>query len=604
MTVKFRRYKWLNFQRKTLIIYIAIIIIPFAIAFTFFTFETNKEAQTSNINYMNQLNDQISNNINIIMSDINRSSFINIMSKGVEDILQKAYKQTGWEYVMDVDYLNNAARFSSRMNPFILGFTFIGKNGNIYSTARTTKDNQEQVLSFLPKVDEKRGKSYITPVYKAKILSDNEIECISLARMLLHSSSFKGIGFVWIDIDFKRFADEFDKLAKGNNLSYLLIIQGDSIIYRSPYIGNLFGSENEQNIISEINKSWNPTGLNIQKLKVAGKEITFVGKENTTTMWKLIQCSPIDTGWKSTAINIKLFFLTLLIVLAATILTGYFLSVKMSRPINKLHQAMKQIEEHGQLGTIEGEGDRKDEIGMLINSFNRMSVRLQESINKEYVAQLNSRKIEIKMLQAQINPHFLYNTLNLIGSIGRINGMREIYDAAISLSDLFRYNIKGKNIATVRDEIQQINNYIRIQQLRFPDKISIEYYVQDRLFNFKILKFLLQPLVENAIYHGIERKKSKGHIKIFIEEKDEVFDIKIEDDGVGMDEEKLKELNANLDVRDEIQMADDDYGSLGIKNVHYRIQSYYGRQFGLKVFSNEYGGISVKMVIPVIKGDI
>lgn len=363
--------------------------------------------------------------------------------------------------------------------------------------------------------------------------------------------------------------------------------------------GLVFTEKEQNNFIEELNNSANYSGEKVLRFSANNKEYLFVVGENQTTGWKVVQFEPSDVLRKYIIDSIRFYLITMTALFVIAVFVGYFLSIDIVRAINKLHHGMRQVE-NGQFGTITGEENRKDEIGQLIKSFNHMSVRLKESIHKEYIAKMKQKKIEIKMLQAQINPHFLYNTLDLMSSIAELENVGKISMIANSLADMFRYNIKEKDIVKVKDEVKQIQDYIRIQKLRFPKKYVIIYDIEDRLYECRVLKFLLQPIVENAILHGVEKKKDSGTIKIIVKEVNESLTIKIEDNGIGMDNKVVEEINRKLRSYSEEAFKNNQQQNLGLLNVHNRIRDYYGPQYGLTIYSQPDEGTSVEIILPII----
>ena len=590
----------ISFQRKILIFYIAVIILPFSAAFAFVTHKTSNEIKGGHISHMIQLNDQINNSINMVLSDIDRFTFVNILNTDIEQILSKPYQSSNAEYVKDNFYIGNIIRYSTSLNSFVLGITMIGKNGRVYTNIRTTEEAEEQIKGFVSNARLEPDKSYITPVYDG-IVALNTRKVVSVVRILLRSSKMDEIGFICVDMDFNCIREMLDRDSGNDQLNALFICQGEKMIYKPKLKQWEIDDDMQNEITGEINRKWRSTNYNVFDFEYGGGKYLMVGTENPKTGWKIVQCLPLASIQRNISDSIRFYILTLAFVLLVTILIGYLLSVQMAKPISKLSTTMKKIEQEGQLNTIEGEEGRKDEIGQLINSFNRMAIRLQESINKEYVSKVNQKKIEVKMLQAQINPHFLYNTLSLISAIADIEGVDKICSISNSLSDMFRYNIKENSIVKVRDEMEQIKNYICIQQFRFIDMFKVEFDIEEGVCDCLILKFLLQPLVENAIYHGLEQKGEDGLLRIEAKLKDDRLYICIEDNGVGMDEEQVRQLGQKLEERDENFVIQDGIDNLGVMNVHYRIHDYYGSQYGLFFFSKLNIGTTVRLIIPAIK---
>lgn len=598
------RFRLLEVHKHTLVVYISVIVIPFIIAVSIITWKTSNEIKTSKIENIKQLNEQLNNNIDLIMADINRYSYLNTLFYNIEPILRKNINEKESSYVDDLNTLSDIVRYATTLNPYVVGMSIVGKNGMIYSNTRQTQQSYEQLYEFIDRARSSSDNKYISSIYESNVYGQSNKKTITLTRLILDTGFYKEIGAICLDIDYQSIKKEF-VAASGDNADINLIVsQSNNIIYQSALENslNFLRIDDRRELLYLINNSENK---NLIPFKKDGKKYLLFSSVNVDTGWNIIRCLPLYLITNNIYSTIKFFVFVLFIILIFTILTGYYLSIRMSKPINELNKAMKQIEENGNITTIDKYTERRDEIGQLIGSFNRMSTKLKDSIQKEYIARIHSRQSEIKMLQAQINPHFLYNTLNLIGSIAEVNDVDEITRASVSLSKMFRYSIKGKNIVTIRQELEQVDNYIKIQQLRFPNKIDIVYSLNEDVFNYRILKFLIQPLVENSIYHGIEKKQGHGFVKLKVDKQYNLLTIFVEDDGIGMSERKIRLLNEQLSKDNGISEVDEGNASMGIKNVHYRIQSYYGKDYGLSVFTNSMNGITVKLVIPVVaEGDV
>ncbi len=189
-----------------------------------------------------------------------------------------------------------------------------------------------------------------------------------------------------------------------------------------------------------------------------------------------------------------------------------------------------------------------------------------------------------------------------MGAIGDLNNISEIRIISESLADMFRYNIKGSHVVFLEDELKQVKNYITIQTFRFADSFKIKYQILPDLLHCRIVKFLIQPVIENAIYHGLEPRGEGGVLILQVSEKENNLLIYVKDNGVGIPKKRLKELHDKLEHTQENVLFGIENRSIGILNCHYRIQHYYGKQYGLSINSTEGKGTEVMMIIPKIEG--
>lgn len=217
--------------------------------------------------------------------------------------------------------------------------------------------------------------------------------------------------------------------------------------------------------------------------------------------------------------------------------------------------------------------------------------------------QLQHKEAEISALQSQINPHFLYNTLECMNSIGAMHNVREIQEISMSLSHLFKYAVKGGKIVSVAEELQSVENYLQIQRIRFLDKFDMDISVEPSLFGLRMCKFLLQPIVENSIFHGLEPKLGRGRLYISGALTDGLMEFLVEDDGIGMDAESLERVRtalrgSELNGGPFAAAAAAERRSVGLSNIQNRIRLMYGEAYGLDIQSTFNGGTRVTMRLP------
>lgn len=237
--------------------------------------------------------------------------------------------------------------------------------------------------------------------------------------------------------------------------------------------------------------------------------------------------------------------------------------------------------------------------------------RFQEMLGTRELINVSKKQAEYLALQNQINPHFLYNTLEGIRSEALMEGVDSIAEMTEALATFFRYTISNmEHLVTLEDELANIENYYYIQQFRFGDKLklNIQYAFRDEMDEMEVLqyrlpKLTLQPVVENSIFHGIERKVGKGHLVIRISATDSRLVIKVSDDGLGMEAEKVQELNEKLKSLslDDVNPKADKQGGIAIQNVNNRIKLLFGEEYGIYVYSQKGAGTDVEISLPLVK---
>lgn len=248
-----------------------------------------------------------------------------------------------------------------------------------------------------------------------------------------------------------------------------------------------------------------------------------------------------------------------------------------------------------------------DHIGMLFKKLAPAVERLDGLLERQNIIQLSTKQAEFLALQNQINPHFLYNTLEAIRGDALSAGMDNIADITEALSVFFRYTItETNNLVTIGEELDNVENYFKIQQYRFGEKLSIDVRIcdeEENILQMQCPKLSLQPVIENAIFHGLERKREKGRISLMLEIVDEDLHISISDNGIGIEERKLAKLNERLERVSVGYIVGDgkgERGGIALKNVCRRIKLLFGEKYGLHVDSIIGIGTKVTLVLPVL----
>lgn len=264
----------------------------------------------------------------------------------------------------------------------------------------------------------------------------------------------------------------------------------------------------------------------------------------------------------------------------------------MSRPIQSLVEAMNRVETGDLSAKVELR--RNDELGVLGRSFNNMVLRLRELIDSVLEKQRQLRRSELRALQAQINPHFLYNTLDSIKWLAKLNQVPEIAAIATQLGKLLRSSIScEEDLVTVEESLETLRSYLEIEKIRYSDQFETIIRINPDLYPYRIPKLILQPIVENAIMHGLEGKPDHGQLIITGCLNDRILIFEVVDDGIGIVPEKIADIHAGLDLRTSKH-------SIGIHNVNRRIKLYYGDEYGLVVESKQGMGTKVTLRMPAM----
>jgi two-component system sensor histidine kinase YesM len=286
---------------------------------------------------------------------------------------------------------------------------------------------------------------------------------------------------------------------------------------------------------------------------------------------------------------------TVLVALAVSII----LTSGIARPVIELRALMKEAEE-GNLA-VRFEGRQEDEIGYLGKSFNTMLEEVQKLLDMVYHEQQSKREAELKILHEQIKPHFLYNTLDTIQWMAQEHGAQDIVQVVAALTSLFRIGLsRGKEMIRLAEELEHVRSYLIIQKARYEDKFDFSLDSDEDVLSSMVLKLTLQPLVENAIYHGIKERRGHGSIRVEARRRDGMLLMRVSDDGVGMNPAKLEEVRSLLKAT---HPHDQGLPGYGIHNVHERIRLSFGARYGLRFESSPQAGTTVEILHPLLSSE-
>ncbi|NRF93349.1 sensor histidine kinase [Paenibacillus frigoriresistens] len=317
----------------------------------------------------------------------------------------------------------------------------------------------------------------------------------------------------------------------------------------------------------------------------------------------VVKVIPLRTVNQSAQPTIQAGILTGTLFAIASILLSIFVSLRISRPIVKLAKTMKMTHIHNfKMAPVQS----RDEIGLLENGYNSMMKRIKELIEVEYQQEIDLKNAQLMALQAQINPHFLNNTLNLMGGMALVKDASEIYEITRVMGELLRYSISADgDLVPLEDEIKHMRNYLYIQEQRFADRCGMHISTDERALLTRLPKFTLQPILENAFEHGLQRKEGKWNIEIRIRLIGKRVYIFIKDDGIGVDEEHLSELRSDLREGRLAPRARNNHvrkkRGIGLRNVHARLKLQFGKGCGVRIFSKTGVGTLVVLVMAADK---
>lgn len=467
------------------------------------------------------------------------------------------------------------------------GIYIMGYNGTFISSNSKYKEDPISRYDQLPEFLREKVTTLFSNIdRKTHYIVDSADGKIYYLYLIQDNLTGQDLGVIMIDINNTYLREVFSAASFKKIEKVMVVNKNGDILFSFPY--NVYLGE----VIEQ-----NPKLLEMQTTQISSKvfkkDSIIVSDTIDYSDWKLIRIINTDKVFRSvndlSKYTIYIFIFFVVVALIASLL----ISVSFTKPIIELNNRIKKVEK-GDL-SVAFTTERKDELGELSSAFNKMVVQVKNLINDKMEQQKKKSDMEFQVLQAQINPHFLYNTLNSIKWLAVIQNIENISEMTSAIINLLKYNISSKSIlVTLEEEIDSIKNYVNIQKYRYGSNFNIEYNIDEDTVKLKILKFILQPLVENSIFHGFKNYKYGGEIRISSQIADNNLLIEVRDNGCGLN-------------KGESDSTDDKskrmHSGIGLNNVHERISLYFGGEYGITVNSQEGPGLSITIKLPVITND-
>lgn len=432
---------------------------------------------------------------------------------------------------------------------------------------------------------------HFTTPHVQYIFDNNENQyrwVITLTRAveITHGTSTEQ-GILLIDIRYNSLAQILENITLGNQ-GYLYMLGNDGELIYHPRMQLIATGQAAENIVIAADYQ---DGSYREKYDGEWRDINV--KSVGYTGWRLLSVTP-EKGLSLNNLKMQLFLVFVLAAfLLVLILINTFISSRITIPIQELEKSVNAIEA-GELDTEVYTGGSY-EIRHLGRSIGDMAKRIK-ALMEDIVAEHESkRRNEFDILQSQINPHFLYNTLDIIVWMIENEQKQEAVKVVTALARFFRISLsKGKSIITVKDELEHVRNYLMIQQMRFKNKFEYKIEAKEDVMNLVSLKLMLQPLVENAIYHGMEFMDGDGEIRVEVYREAQELRFLVRDNGLGMTEKQVAEL-----LGEENHVSSKRGSGIGVKNVMERIRLYFGDDYGLSIWSEPDEGTTITIRLPV-----
>lgn len=570
--------------RSTMIFSFGILIVMALLPFFMISLSYTEETVLDNSkNYTGQLIEQVNSELNSYISYMENIS--QMVTKNADVTAYMFGSQTN-----DVQQDRVLSLFETVMDTRadILNIAVVADNGKALINRGNSRLNENVELSDMPwyqETMEAEGKAIVSSSHVQNAIAGSYKWVVTLSKALINPQTGKAEGIFFIDLNYSAINTLCEKISLGKRGYIFIEDKKGSLIYHP-----------QQQLVQ--------AGLKTESTdKVLQMENgSFIEEEGMESRLYTIRSSE-ETGWTVAGVSYVrelmkdenktqvayLLIATALFILAMAL--SVVLASEIIRPLAELKESMKEVQK-GNFDHAEFVTRGENEIASLGNAFNIMTEKIQDLMEENVQEQIQKRKMELNALQSQINPHFLYNTLDSIIWMGESGKNKEVVLMTSSLAKLLRQSISNEDeIVTIDRELSYTRSYLEIQKMRYRDELEFEMDVDREILKKSIVKLVVQPIVENAIYHGIKNMETKGMIYITGTMDDSKVVLIIQDNGVGMDEQTLEKILDN-------KHADTKSSKVGVYNVHNRLQLYYGKEYGLSYKSMPECGTTVYITIP------
>ncbi|RCW74824.1 sensor histidine kinase [Saliterribacillus persicus] len=421
-----------------------------------------------------------------------------------------------------------------------------------------------------------------TPKRKIELVKKNGFPALDIIKPIFNNDN-SHIGWIQITIDTSAITDIINNNLLGDNSGYTILSSNNTILFQSKNLKDISPDFNSESLFE------------LESGNLITENSFYNFNTSQLTNFKIVGVADLDEINKNTAEIKTLILITVISSISFVIGLYFFISNKLILPIRLLRDKMQQASQGDLYAKVNPHGE--DEVATLGDSFNRMIIKIRTLMDRSVEEQKKLKAAEFRSMQAQINPHFLYNTLDTIVWMAESKEHKQVIEITKALSQFCRVSLsKGKDWISIEEEVSHIASYLFIQKIRYEDILDVSLEINKDIYSFQIIKLLLQPIIENAIYHGIKNKRGKGFLRIKGNfDSNNMIYFEIIDNGIGMTEDRLTYLKEQLRKG---EVLDDAKSGFGLVNVQQRLKLYYGESFGLKVNSWYKSGTRVSITIP------
>ncbi|MGB5824372.1 MAG: sensor histidine kinase [Proteocatella sp.] len=574
---------------RSMLFSFVILLVPVVITFfAIFSYFNEKALLKNSEEYTIQLIEQVNNKVD---------SYIDFMENISNMILYTdepvRYITSDFKNKEERSYLENniEEQFKTilELREDIYNIAIYGENGRLILNDGNEAINPNidiKSKGWYKKAMEANGKITLTAAHVQNIIDNKYRWVVNMSKAIVDPQTNQAVGVFWVDFRFNALSNFCESIHLGNKGYVFVLDEAGNLVYHPKQQLIYSGLEVER--IADVMNS--KTESFLIDNKDAGRRRLYTISRSDKTNWTVVGVSSTKELFRNKEQVQILYLIITCIILFTAVMISYFISKQISRPIKLLKESMREVE----VGNFELASPiviNDSEIGKLGKTFSIMIEKIKTLMDEKLKEEEVKRQLEFKALQAQINPHFLYNTLDSIVWMAESGKNQEVIIMTVSLARLLRQSISNESsIVTIGQEINYVKSYLTIQKKRYQDQLNFKIEVPLEIQHHEIVKLTLQPIVENAIYHGIKYKDSKGEIQIKGYEEQDCIIIEIIDDGIGMDETTLGNILK--------KKPSTTKNGVGIYNVNKRIKLQYGEAYGLHYESRLNEGTRVILKLP------
>jgi len=578
-------------RKKIMVAIIILVFIPVTVmgVFSYVYFSSAMERKTSDFYYSSLI--ETDRKLNYAMAEINGITDLSITQPLIQQYLKRHLDRSAQGDPMGERQLTADLNNLLLSHPKINSLSLYSNNGLLHASSGDVKLSLDDLKQqpWYTRMTALLGRPLWLGPYENPALGDNPMQ-LTHVRVIKDYYTLENIGVLMLTVKTDMLENLFwetSMLSQGD----ILLVNGDGTILFSKsgqYVGKKTAFPFLQKADGKPTESY--TG------QFEGAEMFITHVPSVIEGWHLVALTQTDELLAESR-NVRNIALSLLVLsLLSALLFDVAFVARLVKSISLVVKGMRQVE-IGRFTEIDpARLGMKDESGLLLKGFNRMSRQIGELIARVEVEQTRKKEAEMQALVAQINPHFIYNSLESINSMAVLQGNREISRMVVSLGKLLRISIsENQELIPLATEMEHVKHYLLIQKFRFEDKLDYELHVQEHLKHCACMRLIIQPLVENALYHGIEKMREKGIISIRAFEENGYLIIEVADNGLGMSQDRLGELFGKP-----LQGASKhSHEGVGLRNVHERIRIRFGEPYGIMVCSAYKEGTIVRVRIPL-----